>query len=101
MERQYKIFKDKKELIKFLSGYNPSIDIDESLKKGVFSIVVDGKLFKSASLVQFFKSVSSQTGLDISLESSSQRGDMYVVYFNTPLVPPRRISITARTNKKG
>lgn len=89
-DRNYRVFPNKIEMLKFFGSYIPDLDVATSARLAPYMYVYKGKMVVERNFVLFLRSIEQLAGLDIDETISAQRGGTYIIFFNKELPRPDR-----------
>lgn len=89
-DRNYRVFPNKIEMLKFFGSYIPDLDVATSARLAPYMYVYKGKMVVERNFVLFLRSIEQLAGLEIDETISAQRGGTYIIFFNKELPRPDR-----------
>lgn len=89
-DRNYRVFPNKIEMLKFFGSYIPDLDVATSARLAPYMYVYKGKMVVERNFVLFLRSIEALAGLEIDETISAQRGGTYIIFFNKELPRPDR-----------
>lgn len=96
-ERNYRVFPNKIEMLKFFGSYIPDLDVKTSARLAPFMYVYKGKVMVERNFILFLRAMEEISGLEIDESVSAMRGGSYIVFFKKEIPRPtnRGATITA------
>lgn len=99
-DRNYRVFPNKLEMLKFFGSYVPDLDVKTSARLAPFMYVYKGKIMVERNFILFIRAMEELSGLGIDESVSAMRRGTYIVFFDKPLPAPNRRGATVTAQVK-